>query len=182
QCVEPPAIDNGMHNGTKGTSFVQGSAVVYQCKDGFTLAGAATLHCEADNLLRGVWSNPAPECRATQCPLPRIQNGKREHITRYSYRPGDTVSFVCNTGYMLQGSRTSMCRADFRWSPPLPVCKKGKFRPCPMPPKVHNGNHDGQGTGFFTMGTPVTYTCDPGYYLVGNPVVTCRASGNWSQP
>ncbi|XP_064327841.1 complement receptor type 1-like [Phalacrocorax carbo] len=63
QCVEPPAIDNGMHNGTKGTSFVQGSAVVYQCKDGFTLAGAATLHCEADNLLRGVWSNPAPECR-----------------------------------------------------------------------------------------------------------------------
>lgn len=28
----------------------------------------------------------------------------------------------------------------------------------------------------------VTYTCDPGYYLVGNAIVFCKASGNWSQP
>ncbi|NWI28363.1 C4BPA protein, partial [Sula dactylatra] len=62
-CVEPPTIDKGMHNGTKGTSFVQGSTVIYKCKDGFTLIGAATVHCEVDHLHRGVWSKPTPECR-----------------------------------------------------------------------------------------------------------------------
>ncbi|NXJ74348.1 C4BPA protein, partial [Trogon melanurus] len=62
-CEEPPAIDNGMHNGTKGTDFVQGSTVVYKCKDGFTLAGAAFLHCVAGDQARGVWSELAPECR-----------------------------------------------------------------------------------------------------------------------
>ncbi|NXS49189.1 CR2 protein, partial [Balaeniceps rex] len=55
-------------------------------------------------------------------------------------------------------------------------------QPCPMPPAITNGNHNGQGKAFFTMGMSVTYTCDPGYYLVGNPVVFCRVSGNWSQP
>ncbi|NXQ91952.1 CR1L protein, partial [Nyctibius grandis] len=62
-CEEPPTIDNGMHNGTKGTDFVQGSVVVYKCKDGFTLAGAASVHCEADHQHRGVWSKPTPECK-----------------------------------------------------------------------------------------------------------------------
>ncbi|NXE50421.1 DAF1 protein, partial [Casuarius casuarius] len=38
------------------------------------------------------------------------------------------------------------------------------------------------GAAFFTMGKSVTYTCDPGYYLVGNAVALCRASGNWSLP
>ncbi|NXQ94225.1 CR2 protein, partial [Sagittarius serpentarius] len=65
---------------------------------------------------------------AAQCPFPRVQYGKRVSVARYFYRTGDTVSFACNTGYALHGSRTSTCQADFRWNPPLPVCKKGKCR------------------------------------------------------
>ncbi|KFV11875.1 Complement receptor type 1, partial [Tauraco erythrolophus] len=62
-CEEPPPIDNGMHNGTKGTNFVQGSVVVYKCKAGFTLAGAASIYCGVDRPHHGVWSKPTPECR-----------------------------------------------------------------------------------------------------------------------
>ncbi|KFV53061.1 Complement receptor type 1, partial [Gavia stellata] len=62
-CEEPPTIDHGMHNGTKGTDFVHGSVVVYKCKDGFTLAGAAFLRCTAGDQYQGVWNKPAPECR-----------------------------------------------------------------------------------------------------------------------
>ncbi|NXS74696.1 CR1 protein, partial [Pandion haliaetus] len=62
-CKDPPTIDNGMHNGTKGTDFVYGSVVVYKCKDGFTLAGAASIHCKADHQYHGVWSKPTPECK-----------------------------------------------------------------------------------------------------------------------
>ncbi|KGL95900.1 Complement receptor type 1, partial [Charadrius vociferus] len=63
RCEEPPTIDNGMHNGTKGTVFVHGSTVAYKCRDGFTLAGAALLQCMAGDQYRGVWNEPAPECR-----------------------------------------------------------------------------------------------------------------------
>ncbi|NXY80876.1 C4BPA protein, partial [Alcedo cyanopectus] len=62
-CEEPPAIDNGMHNGTKGTNFLRGSTVIYKCKDGFTLAGEAHLQCVAGDKYQGVWSKPAPKCR-----------------------------------------------------------------------------------------------------------------------
>ncbi|KFW09498.1 Complement receptor type 1, partial [Eurypyga helias] len=62
-CKEPPTVDNGMHNGTKGTDFVHGSVVVYKCKDGFTLTGVGVLRCIARDEYRGVWSKPPPECR-----------------------------------------------------------------------------------------------------------------------
>ncbi|NWR63944.1 CR2 protein, partial [Bucorvus abyssinicus] len=61
-------------------------------------------------------------------------------------------------------------------------CLPAAVRPCPMPPVVRYGSHNGQGKAFFTPGMSVTYTCDPGYYLVGNAVVFCRTAGNWSQP
>ncbi|NXN15328.1 CR2 protein, partial [Indicator maculatus] len=61
-------------------------------------------------------------------------------------------------------------------------CLPGAVQPCPMPPGIHNGNHDGQGRAWFPLGMAVTYSCDPGHYLVGNPTVFCKASGNWSQP
>ncbi|NWW93613.1 DAF1 protein, partial [Rhynochetos jubatus] len=61
-------------------------------------------------------------------------------------------------------------------------CLPGAVRPCPMPPEISNGNHDSQGKAFFTLGMSVTYTCNPGYYLVGNAAVFCKASGNWSRP
>uniref|UniRef100_A0A493TB19 Sushi domain-containing protein n=1 Tax=Anas platyrhynchos platyrhynchos TaxID=8840 RepID=A0A493TB19_ANAPP len=63
-----------------------------------------------------------------RCPPPYIKNGKSKSAARYIYRAGASVSFTCNPGYTLQGSPTSTCQADSRWSPPLPECKKGK---CP---------------------------------------------------
>ncbi|NXU54722.1 CR2 protein, partial [Turnix velox] len=64
------------------------------------------------------------------------------------------------------------------WTFCLPVT----VRPCPMPPMITHGNHSGQGKAFFSMGMSVTYSCDPGYYLVGNATVFCRVSGSWSKP
>lgn len=56
-------------------------------------------------------------------------------------------------------------------------------QPCPVPPRISNGDHDGHGTAEFTMGMYVTYTCNLGYYLAGNVErVFCKASGKWSQP
>ncbi|NXJ67175.1 C4BPA protein, partial [Rostratula benghalensis] len=62
-CEDPPTIVNGVHNGTKGTTFVHGSIVVYKCRDGFTLTGDNLLQCMAGDQAQGVWNKPAPECR-----------------------------------------------------------------------------------------------------------------------
>uniref|UniRef100_A0A8C3MVU1 Uncharacterized protein n=1 Tax=Geospiza parvula TaxID=87175 RepID=A0A8C3MVU1_GEOPR len=69
------------------------------------------------------------------------------------------------------------CTLTLNFPSPFPA-----VRPCPMPPEVANGNHNGRDKAFFTAGMSVRYSCDPGYYLVGNAAVSCRASGNWSQP
>ncbi|NXI74687.1 CR1 protein, partial [Anseranas semipalmata] len=62
-CGVPPAIDNGMHNGTRGANFAKGSIVVYKCNDGFTLAGGASIRCTVGEQHHGVWSTPTPECK-----------------------------------------------------------------------------------------------------------------------
>ncbi|NWV48038.1 C4BPA protein, partial [Daphoenositta chrysoptera] len=177
-CGRPPELPFGTPTTAVGDSSPLGTRVMYRCIPGYEGAPgrSSVITCQSD----ATWSAPDPHfCVPAQCPSPRVQYG-RVSPGRYFYRTWDTVTFSCNPGYALQGPRSSTCGADSRWSPPLPQCKK--VRPCPMPPQVANGNHNGQGQAGFTMGMSVRYTCNPGFYLVGNPTVSCRASGTWSQP
>uniref|UniRef100_A0A8C9UHB3 Sushi domain-containing protein n=1 Tax=Serinus canaria TaxID=9135 RepID=A0A8C9UHB3_SERCA len=153
--------------------------------------------------LKGALTAPT----AIGCQVPEVQNGK-VHNVQSTYRAGDTLHFDCHPGHAAEGSDEARCQPGGIWDPPLlvqgfnpsvpitlpalpslPVLSQNSIsrlplavRPCPMPPEVANGNHNGRDTEGFTMGMSVQYTCDPGYYLVGNAAVTCRASGNWSQP
>uniref|UniRef100_A0A803Y7Z2 Sushi domain-containing protein n=1 Tax=Meleagris gallopavo TaxID=9103 RepID=A0A803Y7Z2_MELGA len=115
--------------------------------------------------------------RQRRCPVPHIENG-RSTPSHYIYRPGDVVRFTCNTGYNLQGSHTSICQADFSWSPPLPACKKGKC----SPPNIANGLHSSQSTNKFLPGAVVHYSCKDGFKLVGNVSISCSDVGRWSRP
>ncbi|NXN43092.1 C4BPA protein, partial [Rhinoptilus africanus] len=114
------------------------------------------------------------------CPMPPvITNGNHNGQGKAVFSMGMSVTYSCDPGYYLVGNAAVFCRASGNWSRPGPRCE---VRPCPMPPGLHNGYHNGQGKAFFTLGMSVTYSCDPGYYLVGNAAVFCRASGNWSRP
>ncbi|NXH80666.1 C4BPA protein, partial [Edolisoma coerulescens] len=179
-CGRPPQFPFASPTTAVGDTSALGTTVTYRCDPGFTGAHGKTsvITCQSN----ATWSagdslNCVRECAL--CPFPRVPYG-RVSPGRHHYRTWDTVTFACNPGYALQGPRSSTCGADSRWNPPLPQCKKA--RPCPMPPEVANGNHNGQGKAFFPAGMSVRYSCNPGYYLVGNPAVSCRASGNWSQP
>ncbi|NWH79896.1 CR2 protein, partial [Piaya cayana] len=59
------------------------------------------------------------------CPAPQLQNG-RVSALKYRYAYKDTVSFRCHQGFTLRGHRTSQCRANKTWDPPVPVCERGK--------------------------------------------------------
>lgn len=58
--------------------------------------------------------------------------------------------------------------------------------PCEPPPDIPNGKHTGRLLDEFHFGTSVTYTCDPGYPLHGEPSIYCTSrdgkNGVWSGP
>ncbi|NXH48040.1 CR1 protein, partial [Dicaeum eximium] len=179
-CSPPPPISHGRHDGEGVGIFVYNSTVTYSCDPNFQLVGNGSIHCRSRDKTSGVWSGATPECKGgAQCPFPRVPNGRASPYLGH-YRPWHTVSFTCQPGHTLRGSPRSTCGADSRWDPPVPECQKA--RPCPMPPEVANGHHNGGDKAFFSAGMSVRYSCSPGYYLVGNAAVSCRASGNWSQP
>ncbi|NWI48268.1 CR1L protein, partial [Picathartes gymnocephalus] len=177
-CGRPPQFPFATPTTAVGDSSAFGTEVTYRCNPGYKAAPgkSSVTTCQSDE----AWSALDPEfCVPAQCPFPRVRYGTVSP-SRYYYRIWDTVTVTCNPGYALQGPRSSTCGAGSRWNPPLPECRK--VRPCPMPPEVPNGNHNGRNKAAFTMGMSVRYSCNPGYFLVGNAAVSCRASGNWSQP
>uniref|UniRef100_A0A8B9T4P0 Sushi domain-containing protein n=1 Tax=Anas platyrhynchos TaxID=8839 RepID=A0A8B9T4P0_ANAPL len=167
---ENPVVENGK----KLTGFVEqytyGDTVAFECLPGYFMNGSHTAKCDADNN----WNPPLPKCeRLIRCPPPYIKNGKSKSAARYIYRAGASVSFTCNPGYTLQGSPTSTCQADSRWSPPLPECKKGK---CPSGCVV-----DGEGL-IYGPGQTVTIQCQDGYSLQGTATILCQEDGSWEPP
>lgn len=58
--------------------------------------------------------------------------------------------------------------------------------PCEPPPDIPNGKHTGRLLDEFYFGISVTYTCDPGYPLHGEPSIYCTTqdgkNGVWSGP
>ncbi|KFZ45699.1 Complement receptor type 2, partial [Antrostomus carolinensis] len=171
------------HSGQSLDKFSRGAIVYYGCKDGYEMGGNGSINCTE----AGVWSRTLPRCQwmlfmfptAIGCEIPEVQNGK-VHGLQGTYKAGETLQFSCDAGYAAEDTYKTRCQPGGTWDPPVLICER--VRPCPTPPGVANGNHNGQGRGFFTLGMSVTYTCDPGHYLVGNAVVFCKASGNWSQP
>ncbi|NXV77000.1 ZP3R protein, partial [Atlantisia rogersi] len=54
--------------------------------------------------------------------------------------------------------------------------------PCPPPPIIAHATHSAELGANFTSGMSVSYSCQPGFSLLGDPSVLCTASGNWSLP
>lgn len=45
------------------------------------------------------------------------------HISSGRLEFGTSVTFTCDTGYLLEGARTLICDINGTWSYPPPVCK-----------------------------------------------------------
>uniref|UniRef100_A0A8C0U817 Sushi domain-containing protein n=1 Tax=Cyanistes caeruleus TaxID=156563 RepID=A0A8C0U817_CYACU len=168
-CPRPPSIANGLHSGHSWASFPRGVTVSYSCSEGFQLLGNASITCTDS----GLWSRPLPRCEAIGCQVPEVQNGN-VYNPQSTYRAGETLLFDCDAGYSSEGTAEARCQPGGTWDPPLLGCQRGDIAP-PAEPSFPD-------KAFFTAGMSVRYSCHPGYYLVGNAAVSCRASGNWSQP
>ncbi|XP_030329414.1 complement component receptor 1-like protein isoform X6 [Strigops habroptila] len=92
----------------------------------------------------------------------------------------DTVSFKCHKGFTLRGNHTAQCQADKTWDPPVPACEQ--VVKCLRPPNITNGKLKGNISDTFSYGASVSYSCSPGYSLIGNAFINCTVKGTWSQP
>ncbi|NXI74648.1 SVEP1 protein, partial [Anseranas semipalmata] len=53
---------------------------------------------------------------------------------------------------------------------------------CSKPPDIPHGGHSGLAKEVFTPGISVSYSCEPGFSLIGMASIYCTESGAWSHP
>ncbi|GBO35315.1 CUB and sushi domain-containing protein 3, partial [Araneus ventricosus] len=116
----------------------------------------------------------------SDCPFPKknLANGwylyqAPQHVNLTVAPENYLLRFRCSQGFTMKGSKTIVCISN-KWTDRVPSCLKMK---CADPPKVLNANytlHSGANNPL-TIGTTVTYTCDPGYEFENSTdsVLTC---------
>ncbi|XP_019647923.1 PREDICTED: LOW QUALITY PROTEIN: sushi, von Willebrand factor type A, EGF and pentraxin domain-containing protein 1-like [Branchiostoma belcheri] len=161
-CQKLDPLTNGIIN---GTSNLYGDIVTFECNVGYQLVGSSSLTCQSDQQ----WSGSPPHCQKIQCsPLSPPSMGWLERRNSY----GDTVTIVCDTGYIVVGSATLTCQADGQWSAQQPSCQRAQC------PSLTIANGQMSGSNFF--GDTVTFVCNTGYTLFGSSSRRCLAGSIWS--
>ncbi|XP_030635356.1 LOW QUALITY PROTEIN: sushi, von Willebrand factor type A, EGF and pentraxin domain-containing protein 1 [Chanos chanos] len=166
-CGDPGGILNGK---VLGDFFQFQGVIQYECHDGFVLQGGVKRTCQAD----GKWDGKAPWCKPVDCGPPVVSSDIS--VAGEDYTFNKRLLFSCRTGFSLQGESTSVCQANGMWSHTSTVCRPTN---CGRPPAITNGRVTGTDYGY---NSKVTYECDVGYTLTGNPTLVCRSDGLWDDP
>ncbi|KAM8774006.1 beta-2-glycoprotein 1 [Rhynchonycteris naso] len=157
------------------TSYEPGEEITYFCQPGYmSRGGMRRFTCP----LSGLWPINTLKCIPKVCPFAGILENGAVRYTTFEYP--NTISFACNPGFYLSGTKSARCTEEGKWSPDLPVCTRISCLPPPTPKfAVLSGNESLARTSFF-YGDEATFKCLPHYAMFGNATVTCTAHGNWT--
>ncbi|MBZ3871168.1 Sushi, von Willebrand factor type A, EGF and pentraxin domain-containing protein 1 [Sciurus carolinensis] len=151
-CDPPQPIENGF---VEGADYSFGAMIIYSCFPGFQVAGHAMQTCKESG-----WSSSVPSCVPIDCGLP-------PHIDF-----GDCTKVKDDQGYFDQEDDTM----EVPYLTPHPPYHLGEvaktLENTKKSPDTHSSN--------FLYGTMVSYTCNPGYELLGNPTLICQEDGTWN--
>lgn len=167
-----PTFKNGFLDEDKPSYDVHES-VVFICKPGFRLQGLRKLKCGFD----GEWSDEFPICIPLKCVVPIITNGSVKP-PKDQYHVNDEVTFKCDDGYILKGSKKLQCEENGEWSDDFPICKRVT---CSPRPRINNGRFEDI-QDVYVPGDMVKFFCDRNFFLVGEKKITCQNNGRWSDP
>ncbi|NXC59116.1 ZP3R protein, partial [Aleadryas rufinucha] len=105
---------------------------------------------------------------------PRFDFAEPVTATQQSYPEGTVVKYRCRPGYALNGEESPnvTCLADSTWSKKSAFCSR---KSC-GPPHIENGDFHTETDLLF--GATVTFSCQPGYRLVGRPSAQCVVRNN----
>lgn len=175
RCPPPPLPLNSRIQ-THSTTYRQGEIVRIECELNFEIQGSEEIRCE-----NGKWTEP-PKCieekvkTACEDP-PSIENGAA-NLHSKNYYNGDKVTYDCEYGYHLLGSKEITCKHG-KWTLP-PECVENNEN-CRPPADILNGAVIGGPLPHYTSGSSVEYRCNEYYLLSGAKVSNCQ-QGKWSPP
>ncbi|CAH1248695.1 CSMD3 [Branchiostoma lanceolatum] len=166
KCCGEPSLQYGSYSGAK----CYNETIFLQCYEGHYLTSPdSDLTCTD----KGTWDSPIPECDKVCCNNSiAVDNGYLAVPSGYCF--DSTIQIHCDLGYKLTGNAGILyCNASGVWEGEEPRCEKIN---CGDPGDIRNGRKDMAGTFY---GDTLTYSCDPGFILVGNDTYTCDADGDW---
>ncbi|XP_016405939.1 complement factor H-like isoform X2 [Sinocyclocheilus rhinocerous] len=182
RCSHPGDTPNGDFKLIKGTEYLFGTTVVYNCKKGYEMASRINYRtCRAQG-----WDNAVPVCEVVKCPAIRTDWEVTASGNTEEGRYGDAIHFECvSSDKMIDGNSDIRCEETGKWSDAVPKCKvphgssntAANQKLCPDL-SVENGfiySHSFNKEKIF-------YSCNTGYKpFTGNwwDSVTC-SKGSWS--
>jgi hypothetical protein len=114
-CPDPGVPSHGRRN---GNSFKPGDIVTYFCYTGYELHGSQRRECQQNRK----WTGAPVTCDAgdNYCPVPVAPDGGWINGLKYNF--GNKVTFTCEPGSVLIGSKVRTCLSSHKWSGEQPVC------------------------------------------------------------
>ncbi|KAI8496832.1 Leucine-rich repeat-containing protein 15 [Branchiostoma belcheri] len=116
---------------------------------------------------------------------------------------GEKIQFSCNPGYELVGDSWTTCQKNGSWAREVPTSPTGTPPVAGSPPgqicdvidQMHRMKVCGiccdntteitnglvNATDGYCFGNDISFSCNPGYELVGTPLTTCQEDGSWSR-
>ncbi|XP_064406055.1 complement receptor type 1-like isoform X3 [Halichondria panicea] len=192
-CETLPAPENGMvsystNNNATGT-FSFGTEAYFSCDAGFFLIGDETIRtCVGGNMTVGKFNGTSPACEAITCEtLPAPENGMVSYSTNNNtmgtFSFGTEAYFSCDVGFSLVGSETRSCgdgnMTVREFNGTAPACEAITCETLPAP---ENGmvsySTNNNATGTFSFGTEAYFSCDVGFFLIGDETIRTCVDGN----
>ncbi|KAM9507490.1 sushi domain-containing protein 1 isoform 5-T5 [Guaruba guarouba] len=117
-CGSPPEMKHGYVVGNY--SLLPGSAVHYECKEGFYSNEGKSSYCTANE----TWEPATLSCKGVDCgDPPSVLNAHPASVSGTTY--GSEVTYNCVHGYfMASGNQTAVCNAEGQWDGTDLVCKE----------------------------------------------------------
>uniref|UniRef100_A0A673KKN8 Sushi domain-containing protein n=1 Tax=Sinocyclocheilus rhinocerous TaxID=307959 RepID=A0A673KKN8_9TELE len=120
RCSHPGDTPNGDFKLIKGTEYLFGTTVVYNCKKGYEMASRINQRsCRAQG-----WDNAVPVCEVVKCPAIRTDWEVTASGNTEEGRYGDVIHFECvSSDKMIDGNSDIHCKETGTWSDAVPKCK-----------------------------------------------------------
>ncbi|XP_069602506.1 complement factor B-like [Ranitomeya imitator] len=118
QCPRPLIFENGDFYPWK-VKYLVGDVLRFECWGGYQIFGHGNSTCQAN----GKWSGENAKCdnQEGDCPNPGVPIGGTK--VGSSYKIGDKVTYKCQMGLQMFGSKERVCVENKRWSGAEPSCR-----------------------------------------------------------
>ncbi|XP_056449810.1 complement receptor type 1-like isoform X2 [Gadus chalcogrammus] len=113
-----PNVPHSSLSGSWRPPFRYRASMTFSCDPGYVLEGQSSVSCS----LEGRWTPALPQCIYVECPRPNVPYSSQSGSWRPPFGYRSSMTFSCNSGFVLVGQASVSCSLEGRWTPALPQC------------------------------------------------------------